>query len=277
MPADFSIAVPVLNGGASLRRAVGSIRAQSDVLCEILLQDGGSIDGTREWAAKQTDVEYSGEKDGGMYQAINRAWSRGSAHLLGHLNADEQYLPGTLSKVKSFFDTHPEVDMVFGDYLLVDESGRLLSARREIDLDSDILRVGPLTAMTVATFYRRRVLDVLGGYDESFRILSDKDFVIRFLDAGLRAVHYSFYSGLFTMGEENLSLSQQSEREQVELRRRHPTPGAVSVLALRACRFLRKFQAGCYRKERVSYSFVLDETGRAELREATVGTRWVWR
>ena len=104
---SFSIAMPVLNGGESLKRAVGSIRVQGDEDVEVLLQDGGSTDGSREWAAERAGVSFSGERDSGMYEAINRGWARSGGSLLGHLNADEQYLPGALSRVRETFAAYP--------------------------------------------------------------------------------------------------------------------------------------------------------------------------
>ncbi len=40
------------------------------------------------------------EEDCGMYDALNKAVAWGRGDILGHLNADEQYLPGILERVR---------------------------------------------------------------------------------------------------------------------------------------------------------------------------------
>ena len=39
------------------------------------------------------------EKDGGMYDAVNRGYRRAQGDILAYLNCDEQYLPGALKTV----------------------------------------------------------------------------------------------------------------------------------------------------------------------------------
>jgi glycosyltransferase involved in cell wall biosynthesis len=91
--------------------------ADQGVDVEHIVQDGGSDDGTREWAAADSRIKFFMEKDAGMYDAINRGWRRATGEILSYLNCDEQYLPGALARAGHFFSAHPEVDMVFGTSL----------------------------------------------------------------------------------------------------------------------------------------------------------------
>ena len=50
-----------------------------------------------------------------MYDAINRGFARASGDIVCWLNSDEQYLEGTLAKVADYFETHPDIDVLFGD------------------------------------------------------------------------------------------------------------------------------------------------------------------
>jgi len=65
-----------------------------------------------------------------MYDAINKGLRHSSGEILAWLNCDEQYLPGALKVVGEFFDRHPEVDVLFGDIVLVDQHGGYLRHRK---------------------------------------------------------------------------------------------------------------------------------------------------
>src|SRR5690349_21578927 len=118
---------------------MASVADQEGVSVEHVIQDGGS-DGIHN--AFATTVETLGrkeyqprlvvEKDNGMYDAINRGLKSAHGEICAYLNCDEQYLPGTLSQVVRFFASHPEIDVLFGDAVLVDAEGIPLSYRRTI-------------------------------------------------------------------------------------------------------------------------------------------------
>lgn len=129
----FSIVTPSLNDLPRLRLCVGSVRGQTGER-EHIVQDACSVDGTAQWLAAQPDINSVSEHDTGMYDAINRGWRRSQGDILSWLNSDEQYLPGTLATVASFFEAYPKVDFVYGHALVVDGDGALLAARREIRL-----------------------------------------------------------------------------------------------------------------------------------------------
>ncbi len=50
--------------------------------------------------------------------------------VIAWLNCDEQYLPAMLQKVAEHFRSHPEVDFVYGNALLLDPDGALLTYRK---------------------------------------------------------------------------------------------------------------------------------------------------
>src|SRR5262245_66550074 len=111
----FSIATPARNSLWTLRRAVGSVRGQGPVPLQHLVQDACSNDGTPEWLALQRDLDARSEPDGGMYDAIGRCWRRADGEILSWLNADEQYLPGSLERVAAAFAADPSIDVVWGN------------------------------------------------------------------------------------------------------------------------------------------------------------------
>lgn len=258
---QFSVATPTRNNLQKLRRCVGSIRGQRGVTVEHIVQDACSSDGTAQWLAAQTDLLARSERDDGMYDAINRAWSRAQAPILSWLNSDEQYLPGTLALVAKYFDTHPQTDVLFGDYIVCKESGAPVALRREIPFRRVYVVNSFLYAQSCTLFFRRRLWDQgLLRLDTSLRYASDKDLLLRLAEAGVRIAHLPQYLALFGIDGGNLSTHPQMLIEAEEVRRRH---GALGNKALRqlvlAGRRIERLLRGGYSPRSLSFAFAQDE------------------
>src|SRR5574339_629315 len=116
----FSVITPSFQNSTWLKLCVASV-ADQGVAVEHIVQDAGSTDGTLDWLQTDPRVRLFVERDSGMYDAINRGLQRASGDVLAYLNCDEQYLPGALQSVTEFFVSHPSVDVVFGDFVVVNE------------------------------------------------------------------------------------------------------------------------------------------------------------
>ena len=126
---DISIVTPSFNMLPFLKRCAASVRDQG-VNLEHIVVDGGSSDGTPTWLTGETGILSVSEKDKGMYNALNKAIRRSTAEIVGHLNCDEQYLPGTLRRVLDYFASHPHVDFVASDFLVINSQGNFLAYRK---------------------------------------------------------------------------------------------------------------------------------------------------
>ena len=99
--------------------------------------------------------------------------------IVAYLNSDDLYLPGTLKKVVSVFEANPETDFVYGDFHAIAEDGALLTKSRTIPFDASILLYDANFICQPASFYRRRLLDHIGLFDEKMRYLMDYEFFLR--------------------------------------------------------------------------------------------------
>lgn len=141
----FYIVTPTFNALSWLQRCVRSVADQTGNGVEVHhhVQDGGSSDGTpawlEEWKQQNSDAHgytftYESAKDGGMYDAINKAWEKmpSDADVTAHLNSDEQYLPRALKGVAEALETHSEAEIVLGTYIVVDSDSRYICHRRPV-------------------------------------------------------------------------------------------------------------------------------------------------
>jgi glycosyltransferase involved in cell wall biosynthesis len=277
----FSVATPTRNSLDKLKRCVGSVRGQTEVALEHLVQDAASTDGTAEWlrtqAAMHDDLYPVSEVDGGMYDAINRCWQRSTGRYLSWLNSDEQYLPGALAQVQACFEAHPSVDVVSGDFLVTDAHGRAIALRREIPLRRFYVANTHLNTMTCTLFFRRELWDRgLLQLDTRYRYAADKDLVLRLLAAGARFHHLPVVLSAFGIDGTNLSTHQGMAQEAEAVRLafgafRWRTLRALAFGARRAERLLR----GCYGKTNMEYSYAIDELPRyARFEVKRLGSRY---
>ena len=202
---DVSVVTPSFNMLSYLERCVASVADQEGVRIEHLVMDGGSRDGTDEWLAAQPSLVSEVRSDNGMYDAVNRGFRRACGQIISHLNCDEQYLPGTLATVVKYFQTHPDVDVLFGDILTVRPDGSLVAYRKTICPVRPVLSLPPLYVPTAATFFRRKLVEDGVLYDDSYKDIADLAWVVRLVQEGYRFAHVRQYFATFTMTGSNRS------------------------------------------------------------------------
>lgn len=200
---SISIVTPSFGQGAFIERTLLSVFDQQYPRLEYFVQDGGSKDGTVE-VLKKHQASLSGwvsEKDSGQSQAINLGLTKTSGEIMGWLNSDDLLLPGALHTVADYFNRHPDVDVVYGNRLLIDENDMEIGRWIMPGHDNAVLSwVDYVPQETL--FWRRRIWDKVGGQiDESFRFAMDWDLLVRFRDAGANFGHIPQFLGAFRIHE----------------------------------------------------------------------------
>jgi carbamoyltransferase len=137
------------------------------------------------------------EADNGQAHAINLGFGRTRGEIMAWLNSDDLLLPGSLVRVADYFARHPNVDVVYGNRLLIDEQGREIGRWILPGHDAHALRWADYVPQETL-FWRRSIWEKVGGrVDESFRFAMDWDLLIRFMDAGARFAHLPHFLGAF--------------------------------------------------------------------------------
>src|SRR5579871_2076106 len=131
-PVTISVVTPSYKQPDWLRLCAASVADQQSPGLEVehIVQDSLSGPEIAEALRGIPRVRLESEKDQGMYDAINRGWDKSRGDILAWLNCDEQYLPGALARVADFFRTHPDVDVLFADAVIVDADGTYLCSRQ---------------------------------------------------------------------------------------------------------------------------------------------------
>jgi glycosyltransferase len=268
----FSILTPTHNAIDWIALCVASVRDQN-VDTEHLIQDGLSNDGTREWIEANCRHARS-EKDSGMYDALNRALDRSTGEIVGHLNADEQYLPGTLTRVAALFRANPEVDAVCGDMLLFDSRFQPRAYRRSVLPPPKSAAIVPLQIPTCGLFVRRRVFESGLVYRNDLHVIADAVLVENLTSRGHRwLLDTKPYAAFFVHGK-NLSGDLSARRDRAILLAECPPLSPVPVA--RALMWIRKFTRGSYALRRVNPSIFTRESRDQRTRISPRYVTWFW-
>ena len=261
----FSIVTPSFRNSNWLKLCIPSI-ADQGVSLEHIVQDSCSDDGTQEWLPHDSRVSAFIEKDGGMYDGVNRGLRRARGDVLAYLNCDEQYLPGALPAVQQLFAAHPDVDIVFADALVVDSHGQYVCHRQTLPPLVRHTVACHLGILTCATFFRRRLIERGFLFDTTYRVIGDAEWIVRLLQAGTRMAHLPVVTSVFTDLGSNLGFSERSGQEQERLRAAFPSWWSrLSKLWMIQHR-LRRLMAGYYHPPGGVYSLYtrLDPARRRE-------------
>lgn len=257
---DFSIITPSYGQLDWLRLCLASVQDQTggnppDIRIEHLVEDGGSagIEKITKHAAELINTGPSGyalqvnsANDRGMYDAINRGFLRARGEFVAWLNSDEQYLPDTLQKVADFFASHPDVDVVFGDALLADHNGSILSYRRVVLPERLHIQLAHLNTLSCAMFFRRCLIERGFLLDENSKAVADAKWVAALLDAKVPMAVLPEPLSVFVMTQANLGQTSLARLESTQWRKNGgPLRGLLRGPAIVVHR-LRKFLAGAY-------------------------------
>jgi hypothetical protein len=222
-PPSISIVVPSLNQGRFIGATLASIAAQRYPRLEWIVADGGSTDGALDVLAEYRDQIDRLEigPDRGQAPAINRELDRARGEILCWLNSDDLLLPGALAYVGSFFAARPDVDLVYGYRVLIDEHGDDIGIWTMPPHSPAALDAIDLVPQEAA-FWRRGLWERLGGLSEEIEIAFDWDFFRRAEAAGAKIVRLPRFLGAMRQhpGQKTRARDPQSQAEQEAIRAR---------------------------------------------------------
>ncbi|WP_332801396.1 glycosyltransferase [Sphingomonas sp. PB2P12] len=197
----FLIVTPVFNAEAFIDDAVASVLRQGfpGYSLHYHVQDGGSTDGTvdklRAWDRRLREGLYiphagdivftfESERDGGMYDALQRGFARlapQDSDILTWINSDDGLAQGALVTVGGVFEDIPGCEFLSGRTALLNEAGAVIVLAPALPYARKALAEGLHDGRTLSflmqegTFFSGRVWNAIGGVDTAFRLAGDWD------------------------------------------------------------------------------------------------------
>lgn len=250
----ISVVTAVYNRVDTIEASVASTLSQKGVDLELVVQDGGSTDGTLAVLSGLDDprIVLQSAPDHGLYDAINRGVFRARGEIIGLMHSDDMFAaPHILSDVARAF-ADPDIDGVYGDldYVSAQDTSRVIRRWRSAPYAPEKLRRGWMPPHPTL-YLRRRVFERWGGYDTAFQIAADYEAMLRYLVEGRIRLAYipEVMVRMRVGGESNRSLGRilRKSREDYLAMRRHAVGGIGTLAAKNLSKlgqFIRKDESG---------------------------------
>lgn len=122
----ISVVIPSYNKVRFVTGTLDSIFSQKYTNLEVIIQDGGSTDGTleiiRKYAKKYPAViKWESKKDKGQLDAVNKGMQKATGEILSFINADDEYKPGAFASVADAYIKNPAALWFAGRGVMIDE------------------------------------------------------------------------------------------------------------------------------------------------------------
>lgn len=186
----ISIVVPSYNQAQYLPETLQSLVDQEYPSLEVIIQDGGSSDGSITIAEDFVNrypaiFRLFVEKDSGQAEALNRGFARATGEILAFLNSDDTYFPHTLHRVVAEIDPTQGRYVIMGRCLFTGVGSRYAGIEHPAEYLSHfehlaIWKRGFNTIPQPSVFWHREVWQRCGGLDVNEHHCLDYDLFCRF-------------------------------------------------------------------------------------------------
>lgn len=179
-----SVVMPSLNQGRFIEASVDSVLGQGYRRLELIVADGGSTDGTQATLVRlqsgDSRLRWFSEADDGPADALNKALLRTRGTLIGWLNSDDLYVPGTVARAVAAMEGAHSPVMVYGHGQHIDEGGTVLGAYPTERPEGAIERFRDGCFICQPTvFFKRTLWQLLGPLDRTLKTAFDFDYWVR--------------------------------------------------------------------------------------------------
>jgi glycosyltransferase involved in cell wall biosynthesis len=191
----ISVITVAFNSVKTITHTLDTVAMQTHVDIEHLVIDGASTDGTVGTVIghNSPQIRIISEVDKGIYDAMNKGLAYATGEVIGFLNSDDFYADAdVLAKVANAFED-PAVDACYADLMYVaQDNSRVIRYWKSKPFKKGDFARGWCPAHP--TFYvRKSVILRLGLFDLSYKLASDMEFMLRYLERGQVSAIYIPY------------------------------------------------------------------------------------
>jgi glycosyltransferase involved in cell wall biosynthesis len=176
-----SIVMPLYNQARFIEKSILSVFEQDYENIELLVIDGGSTDGSMDVLKRyesRIGFLHTGP-DKGQSDALNIGFEKATGEIFGWLNSDDLYLPGSISSAVKAFEENPDKQVVFGDWLDIDEDGNIIERNYAYPPNENHFKYEGVSMNAQAMFWRRSVHASISPFDVGLYNTMDYEMVLK--------------------------------------------------------------------------------------------------
>lgn len=221
----ISIVTVCLNSAEYIERCINSVLDQTYTNIEYIIIDGGSTDATVEIIKKYEHriTRWVSEKDGGIYDAMNKGIELCKGEFIGLLNSDDYYLPDAIQKVVDTISNDQTIDVLHGDMIGLNQQDTIVSRGNHDNLINNWAVKHP------ACFISSNVYQTC-KYDETMKISADYDLLLKLWVAGRHFKHIDQVLTCFSPFGISSKPSWAAVRERYRIRAKYDIKAALHAL-----------------------------------------------
>lgn len=193
----FSIVTISFNQARFLEQAIRSVVEQDYPDIEYIVVDPGSTDGSRDIIERYQDriAKVLFESDNGPADGLNKGFSVATGKIFGFLNSDDIFLPGAIQKAAHFFRLHPNLDVISGHSIILDEEGNIVRTSHSDPFSLRAVAYGSCVLMQASTFFKKDAFRLIRGFNVGN--LSNWDGEL-FVDMALNGAKYGLVNDIWS-------------------------------------------------------------------------------
>jgi len=183
---SLTVVVPSFNQANTLEQTLTSILDHNDPEgLEVLVFDSMSTDETSEildqWESHCTIIR---EKDRGQSDAINKGFIKAKGDIICWLNSDDIFFPQALDQVRKKFSENPSSQVISGRGVhLYQDGGFKIPFPKNLDFQKLLSKELKINILQPTVFFRRDLLEKVGGINPTLHYVMDWDLWYRFIKA----------------------------------------------------------------------------------------------
>ena len=196
-PPKISIVIPSYNKAGFIRKTLESIFVQNYKNLEVLIQDGGSTDGTTEIIkkfARKYPIIWESRKDKGQLDAVNIGLKKATGEILTFINADDCYEQNAFTIVSKAYLKNSKALWLVGRGMVVNENGqeivKLVTWYKNLllFLNSRFLLLVTNYVMQPSVFFTRLAYEKYGPFTGTPDFITEYDFWLKLGKISMPAV-----------------------------------------------------------------------------------------